>query len=72
MRKDKEVLRKNDPHILSAMEQQAVAFMDWRENQNCSQNQETGLWYIFGIDDQCFTTKELYTLFNNPTNERYE
>lgn len=54
----------NKSKTLSAMEQQAVDFAEWRENQNCSCNQETGLWYIFGIDGQCFTTSELYQLFN--------
>lgn len=49
---------------LSAMEAQAVAFVEWREEQNCSYNNQTGLWYIFGVDTKCYTTNALYRLFN--------
>jgi hypothetical protein len=51
--------------IEQAMQETAVQFAEWREYKHCAFNTETKLWYIFGVDNKGYTTKELFKLFNN-------
>jgi hypothetical protein len=51
---------------LQAMQEQAIAFAEWRENTPTVRRVEIDKWYYNG---NYYTTAELYTLFNtNNTN----
>lgn len=58
----------SETDVLSAMEQHAIAFAEWIDDNYIRTAQ--GLWYDPN-DTKTFeglSTSELYTLFNNPTN----
>lgn len=65
MRKDKELIKQivisNEAElkVLSAMEQQAIAFARWLVSER---------WKIEFKEQKNFTYTELYQIFNNPTN----